>query len=430
MATATIGLLIGSVVIILLASGLWIGAALGISGTLAYYLYGGQRALGAVGYLTFNSLTSYDFAALSLFIFMATILSNCGVTKRIYAGSAALFARFPGGLLHANVFGCALFAAICGSTAATCAAMSTIALPELEKRNYPRPQSLGSLAASGTLGPMIPPSLGFILYGVLTETSIGKLFMAGIIPGIVLAALFMTYILIRSILCGDVPREERKSAAETAKDLFSVWPVFVLFILVLGSIYFGICTAVEAAALGCTGALLVAAFFRALNRNNLVMALKQGTNIAAMIFFVLLGGMILGHGLSNYGVPQYLVKLVTDASLSRYELLAVLTAFYVILGCFLDGAAILVITLPLVFPVINAVGIDRIWFGVVMVLFTEIAAITPPVGVNLFVMQGITKLPLEHIVRGVIPYIFLLLVLEILLIIFPGIATFLPSMMF
>jgi len=430
MGTAAIGIFIAFVVIVLLASGLWIGAALGISGGLAYFMYGGLRAVRAIGYITFNSLTQYDFVALPLFIFMATILANCGVTKRIYAGSAALFARFPGGLLHANVVGCALFAAICGSTAATCAAMSTIALPELEKRKYPQTQSLGSLAASGTLGPMIPPSLGFILYGVLTETSIGKLFMAGIIPGIMLTALFMSYILVHALVKQDVPREERKSISETISDLLSIWPVIALFVLVLGSIYFGICTAVEAAALGCTGALLVAALFKQLTLKNLQQALVQGTNITAMIFFVLLGGMMLGHGLSNFGVPQYLVRLVTEASLTRAELLSALTIFYLILGCFLDGAAILVITLPIVFPVVRAVGIDPIWFGVIMVLFTEIAAITPPVGVNLFVMQGITKLPLERIVKGVIPYIFLLLLLEVILVMFPAIALFLPNLMY
>lgn len=430
MEPAVVGIVIASVVIVLLASGLWIGAALGISGILAYFLHGGMPAITAIGYITFNSLTSYDFVGLPLFIFMATILANCGVTKRIYAGSAALFARLPGGLLHANVVGCALFAAICGSTAATCAAMSTIALPELEKRKYPQSLSLGSLAASGTLGPMIPPSLGFILYGVLTETSIGKLFMAGIIPGLLLSALFMSYILIRAIVKKDIRREEKKTFRQTVSDLLSIWPVIALFLLVLGSIYFGVCTAVEAAALGCTGALIVAALFKQLNRENVRLALRQGTSITTLIFLVLLGGMILGHGLSNFGVPQYLVQLVTEASLTRSQLLVVLTIFYIILGCFLDGAAILVITLPIVFPVISAVGIDRIWFGVVMILFTEIAAVTPPVGVNLFVMQGITKLPLEQIVKGVFPFILLLLLLELLLIIFPGIALFLPNLMY
>ena len=426
----TVGMIVGGLVLILLASGVWIGATLGICGIFAYYLFGGLRAVEAVGYVTFNALTSYDFVALPLFIFMATVLANCGVTKRIYAGSSSLFAHLPGGLLHANIVGCALFASICGSTAATCAAMSTIALPELEKRKYPESLSYGTLAASGTLGPMIPPSIGFIIYGVLTETSIGQLFMAGIIPGIILTMLFMGYIFLRVAVRKDVRREEKRGFKDTVFDLISIWPVFLLFIIVLGSIYFGICTAVEAGAIGCAGSLIVAAIFRQLNLRNLQLALKQGTSITTLIFLVLLGGMILGHGLSNFGVPQYLVSLVTKAELTRNELLLTLTVFYLILGCFLDGAAVLVVTLPIVFPIITAVGIDPLWFGVVMILFTEIAAITPPVGVNLFVMQGVTKKPIEKIVRGIIPFILCLLLLELILIVFPEIPLYLPRMMY
>jgi C4-dicarboxylate transporter DctM subunit len=212
-------ILIGSTLLILLASGVWVGAALGISGIVAYYLYGGVQAIESVGYLTYNTLTSYDFVALPLFIFMATILSNCGVTERIYAGSSSLFARLPGGLLHANIMAGAIFASICGSTAATCAAISTIALPEMDKRKYPVSLSIGSLAAAGTLGPMIPPSIAFIIYGVLTNTSIGKLFMAGVVPGILLAILFSSYIALRATIKKDVPVEVKQSFKGTVLDL-------------------------------------------------------------------------------------------------------------------------------------------------------------------------------------------------------------------
>ena len=424
------GILIGLVFIGLMACGVLIGVSMTIAGILAYFLRGGWAGISTVGYVTFNSLTSYDFVAMPLFIFMATILSSCGISKKIYAGSAALFARLPGGLLHANIAGCALFSSICGSTAATCAAMSTIALPELRKRGYPERISLGSLAAGGTLGPMIPPSLAFIIYGVLTETSIGELFIAGIIPGIMLAAAFMLYIMLRTIISKDVRPEEKRPFKETTLALLSIWPVAVLFFVVLGSIYTGICTAVEAGALGCTGSLIIAAISKELNWKNLRIALKEATGITALIFFVLMGGMILGHSFSNYGIPQYLIKLVTSIHLSQYKFLIVLSIMYLILGCFLDGAAVMVVTIPLVFPVVEAMGFDLIWFGVIMVLYTEIAAITPPVGCNLFVLQGITKKPIEEIVMGGMPFVIIIFLLEVIFVVWPEVVLFLPNSMY
>jgi C4-dicarboxylate transporter, DctM subunit len=425
-----VGLFIAGIVLFLLAAGVWIGAALGFSGVLAYFLYDGFRAIESIGYLVYNTLSNYDLVSMPLFIYMATVLSNSGLTKRIYTGTSSLFARLPGGLLHANIMAGALFASVCGSTAATCAAISTIALPEMEKRNYPESLSIGTLAAAGTLGPMIPPGIGFIIYGVMTETSIGQLFIAGIIPGIILAVLFSIYIIFRTIIKNDVPGEVKSSFKITIINLLNIWPVLVLFLTVLGVIYTGVCTAVEAGGIGCAGALIVAAIFKQLNLHNLKLALQQATKITTLIFLVLLGGVILGHGLSNFGVPQYLVSFVTEGGLSRNELLLALTIFYVVLGCFLDGAAVLVVTLPIVFPVVSAVGIDRIWFGVLVVVFTEIAAITPPVGVNLFVLQGVTKKPLEKIMVGVLPFIGCLLLFELLLIIFPEMALFLPKMMY
>jgi tripartite ATP-independent transporter DctM subunit len=360
---------------------------------------------------------------------MATILSSCGISARIYSGSAALFARLPGGLLHANIAGCALFASICGSTAATCAAMSTIALPELRQRGYEERMSLGSLAAGGTLGPMIPPSIAFIIYGVLTQTSIGELFMAGVVPGIMLGAAFMIYIILHSIITKDVRTEEKRSFKEAVLALLSIWPVVVLFVIVLGSIYMGICTAVEAGAIGCMGSLIVAAIFKELNGENLRKALREGTEITALIFFVLMGGMILGHSFSNYGIPQYLIKLVTYLNLSQYKFLILLSVMYLILGFFLDGAAVMVVTIPLIFPVVEAMGFNLLWFGVIMVLFTEIAAITPPVGCNLFVLQGITKKPIEEIVMGGIPFVVIIFLLEAVFVLWPEVVLFLPNSM-
>jgi len=427
MEIGVIGLLAFVILIGLLLCGVWIGVALAVVGIITLFLYGGATAVPVIGRVTYNTLNNYDFAALPLFIFMATVLTNCGVSARLYKAASSLFGRLPGGLLHANIAGCALFASVSGSSTATCAAMSTIAIPELEKRGYPTSVTLGSLAMAGTLGPMIPPSIGFIVYGVLTETSIGKLFMAGIIPGIMLTACFIGYVVVRSLIKKDI-KPVKIGPKKTVLDLFSIWPVLFLFLLVLGSIYLGICTASEAGALGCTGAIITAILFKQFTRANLRQALRQGVSISILVFFVILGAMLMGRGLSNCGVPQYLMRLVIAAEFGVYEFLGILTVFYLILGMFFDAFAMMAVTLPTVFPIVITMGIDPIWFGVIMVLFGEMAAVTPPVGVNLFVIQGITGKPPEAIVKGVIPFLLLVLLVEVVLVIWPEIPLILPNL--
>lgn len=424
-----VGLLAGTILIVLLFGGVWIGAALGVIGFLLFFLYGGFPAIGIAAHITYIQLTNYGFVAMPLFIFMATLLAQCGISERLYTGSAAVFARLPGGLLHANVAGCALFASICGSNIATSAAMTSVALPELRKRGYPMSISLGSLASAGTLGPMIPPSLGFIVYGILTETSIGQLFVAGIFPGIMLASLFMTYIVVRTLIVKDI-KSEKLGLKQTCLRLLGIWPVIALFVLVLGTIYAGICTATEAGALGCTGAFIVAIVFRQLSWRNMRLALRDATRITIMIFFILVGAMLFGYSLSNYGVPQYLLRLVIDANLTQYQFLGILTVFYFILGMFMDGAAMQMVTLPIVFPAVVGAGINPVWYGVVMCMYGEMCALTPPVGMNLFVVQGIAEVPLETIIKGVIPFVVCILLALVLLVIWPEIALFLPSAMF
>ena len=414
----------------LMLGGVWIGVALGIGGIVLYTARGGPEGLQSIGFVAFNGLTSYEFVALPLFIFMATILASCGISRRLYDSSAAVAGWIPGGLLHANIAGSALFASICGSTAATCAAMSTIGLPELRKRNYPDGASLGSLAAGGTLGPMIPPSLGFIIYGVLTDTSIGQLFIAGIVPGIIITCLFMGYIALNSVLRQDGLREPWLGFGPTLRLILGIWPVIALFGLVLGTMYMGIATAVEAGALGCVGSAIVAALYRELTFANLANALRSGVTISAMIFFVLLGGMLIGHGFSTMGVPQYFISLITQYELTQMQFILICTLIYLLLGFFMDGAAMMVVTLPFIFPAVLALDINPIWFGVIMVLFTELAAITPPVGVNLFVLQGITKSPLEQIARGVFPFMIALLAAEAIFFLWPQTVLWLPSLMY
>lgn len=422
--------LIALAFIFMMLAGIWIGVALGVGGLSLYVVRDGLDGLQSVGFLAFNSLTGYELVALPLFIFMATILASCGVSRRLYESSTAMVGWMPGGLLHANIAGSAMFASICGSTAATCAAMSTISLPELRKRNYAEGISLGSLAAGGTLGPMIPPSLGFIIYGVITETSIGQLFMAGIVPGLVIAALFMGYIALRSVLWRDIQSEPWMGFGVILRMVLQIWPVIVLFLMVLGTMYLGIATAVEAGALGCVGSMLVALTYRGLTFATMRKALNDAVTISVLIFFVLLGGMILGHGFSNMGVPQYLIEIAMQADMTRLQFIFICTLMFLVLGLFMDGAAMMVVTLPLIFPVVQALNIDPIWFGVIMVLFTEIAAITPPVGVNLFVLQGVTRSPIETISKGVLPFVVTLLLAEAIFVFWPGIVLALPQMMY
>lgn len=430
MSYETLAVVVSLFFLLFLASGVWVAVALGLSGFALYALRDGWSGVQSVGFLIFNSLDSYDYVALPLFVFLATILSSCGIAGRLYAFSAALFGRFPGGLLHANIAGSAMFSSVCGSTAATCAAMGTIAVPELRARRYPEGIAMGTLAAGGTLGPMIPPSLAFIVYGVLTDTSIGQLFIAGIVPGIVLSALFMGYIYIRCRIKGDVPAEADVPRAEIRRLARGVWPVLALFVGILGGMYFGVFTAVEAGAIGCLASLAIAWSSGGLTLPNLRTALREGTHISGMIMFVLVGGMLLGHGFSNMGVPQKMVEAVSAAGLGPYQFILVLTVLYLFLGMFLDGSAVLVVTMPLVFPVAMAMGFDPIWFGVLVIIFCEMAAITPPVGVNLSVLQGVTRAPLETIALGAAPFLALLCVMVFLIAVAPGIVLFLPAMMY
>ncbi|WPZ37184.1 TRAP transporter large permease (plasmid) [Thalassobaculum sp. OXR-137] len=426
----TVAIVVSIVFLLFLSSGVWVAVALGLSGFALYIFRDGWSGVQSVGFLIFNSLESYDYVALPLFVFLATILSSCGIAGRLYAFSAALFGRFPGGLLHANIAGSAMFSSVCGSTAATCAAMGTIAVPELRRRKYPEGIAVGTLAAGGTLGPMIPPSLAFIVYGVLTDTSIGQLFVAGIIPGIVLSALFMGYIYIRCRIKKDVPVETDVPRGEVLRLALGVWPVLALFVGILGGMYFGVFTAVEAGAVGCLASLAIAAASGGLTWANLRTALREGTHISGMIMFVLVGGMLLGHGFSNMGIPQQMVAAVSDAGLGPIQFIMVLTVLYLLLGMFLDGSAVLVVTMPLVFPVAVAMGFDPVWFGVLVIIFCEMAAITPPVGVNLSVLQGVTRAPLEVIALGAAPFLVLLVVMVGLIVAFPDVVMFLPKMMY
>lgn len=374
----------------MIAMGSWIGSILAMCGIVFFVFFLGVDFLQAIGPVVYNAWTSYSLVAIPMFVFMATILGASGVGERLYSGSAALFSRFAGGLLHANIMASAGFGAICGSTSATCAAISKVALPYMEKENYPEKKAMGSLLAGGGLGLMIPPSAGFIIYGMLCNQSVGQLFMAGIFPGIMLATLFSLYIAVSCKLSKEKIPTYKRSFKETVLSLLSTWPVAMLFLGLMGAIFFGVCTATEASGLGVLISVVITIVLRRFNTSMMLEALEEGTKISVMIFYIIGGGFILAAALSNLGVPQAFVHWITEANLSRIQVILLVSLMYSMLGCVLDGASAMISTLPTIFPVIVAAGFDPIWFGVVMIIYMEMAAITPPIGYNLFVVQGIT----------------------------------------
>lgn len=414
----------------LLAMGTWIGTVLAMIGIVFFYFFVGGGSLQSIGFVIYNAWTSYAMSAIPMFIFMATILSASGVGERLYSGAAALFSRFPGGLLHANIMACAGFGAVCGSTAATTATISQVAIPYMDKEKYPEKLAIGSLLCAGGLGLMIPPSAGFIIYGDICDVSVGQLFMAGIIPGIMLAFLFVGYIAIFCKVTKQLIPTYKAGFRETTLSLLSTWPVVVLFLGLMGAIFFGVCTPTEAAGVGVVSSIIVAAILRKLTRAAMMGALVDGLRISLMIYFIYGGGMILGSALSNLGVPQGLAAWIKGAELSQLQVLIVVSIMYMILGCILDAVAAMVCTLPVIFPAMMAAGIDPVWFGVIMIIYCEMAAITPPIGVNLFVLQGITGKPLDKIARGIAPFFLLYALGIVILYISPDIALFLPGLMY
>ena len=431
MTTVAVGVLGFLVMVALMLLGLPIGAVmllLGLIGGVAAFGFAffASSASVAWGVLSDNNLTS-----IPLFVLLGEFLLRSGMADRMYTVFAAWLGRLPGGLLHTNIGCCALFAATSGSSVATAATIGTVALPSLRKNGYPMADSLGSLAAGGTLGIMIPPSINFIIYGSMTNTSVGKLFIAGIIPGLMLAGLFVVWIFMshtlrrEKVAVIDVPWPER---VRLLRYLFE--PV-VVFGIVMGTLYAGIATATESAALG-----LVVAFLFVIMQGKLSLALLENCFLSSarttgMILLIVLGAFVLNLALSLTGIGEALTKWVTGFGLGRVQLLLVLIVFYLILGMFMDTLSMMVATIPLAYPVVSAVGVDAIWFGVFIVLMCELGLITPPVGMNLFVVQGIRpdRGPVSDVIRGALPYAVIMILFAMLLIAFPAIATWLPQYM-
>ena len=416
----------------LLATGMHIGLAMLVTGFLGYWLMMGiPAALALLNLVPYSVASSYTLTVIPLFVLMGQFASVSGISRDIYKAVYSWFGGLPGGLAMATVVGCAGFGAVCGSSLATGVTMGIVALPEMKKYGYDDRLATGCVAAGGTLGILIPPSLGFAIYGILTEQSIGKLFMAGILPGIVLTGFFIVAIWIQCRIRPSMgPRAPRISFKDKVVALSGVWGLLVLFVLVMGGIYLGVFTPTEAAGVGAFGAFLISLFRGKLSFANIKESLLATGKTTAMIFLIIIGAEFLSKFLGVTMLPMALADYVGGLSLNKYVILALILLVYLILGCLMDCVAIMILTTPIIFPVIIALGFDPIWYGVIMVVVLEAGFITPPVGLNVFVIKGVSGgVELSTIFRGIFPFLGGCLAILILLTVFPGIALFLPSLM-
>jgi len=415
----------------LLGSSVWIGLTLAGVAWIGMQLFAARPAGDAMAVTIWGAASSWTLTALPLFVWMGEILFRTKLSESMFRGLAPWVSRLPGRLLHTNVIGCTIFAAVSGSSAATCATIGKMTLPELSKRGYPDDITVGSLAGAGTLGLLIPPSIIMIVYGVSADVSIAKLFVAGIIPGVVLASLFSGYIAIWALMNKQripVP-DTMQTFGEKVYESRHLIPVVLLISGVLGSIYSGVATATEAAAVGVVGSLIIAGLQRSLNWATFRDSLMGATRLYCMIALILAGAAFLTLSMGYIGLPRHLAEVVTSMGLSPVMLIVALTVFYVILGCFLDGISMVVLTMGVILPTVQAAGIDLIWFGIFIVVVVEMAQITPPVGFNLFVLQGMTGRDIGWIAKVTMPFFFLMILMIVALWFFPGIAVWLPGKM-
>ena len=420
-----------SILLIFLGSGVWVGISMiGVS-TIGMMMFTSRPVGDAMATTMWSMGSSWSLTALPLFVWMGEILFRTKLSENLFKGLSPWLARLPGGLIHVNVLGCAIFAAISGSSAATVATVGKMSIPELRKRNYPENFLLGTLAGSGTLGLLIPPSIILIIYGVTVEESIAKLFIAGVIPGILLALLFMTYIVVWSVKNKKIMPviSEDFTFIEKIKKSGQLLPVILLIFAVIGSIYAGIATATEAASLGVLGALILSYFQKSLTKESFTKSLLGATKTSCMIAFILAGSSFLTLAMAFTGLPKNLAVFIETLHLSPYMLLFVLTLFYIILGMFLDGISAVVLTMAIIEPMIRQAGFDMIWFGIYLVIVVEMAQITPPVGFNLFVLQGMAKKDMGFIARSSFPLFILMILAVIIIIVFPQLALWLPEQM-
>jgi C4-dicarboxylate transporter, DctM subunit len=413
-------------------TGAALGAALGLAGFLILNVFGGwagQQGVAAV----WNIFTEYTLTSVPLFILLGEILVASGLSRGVYHAMAPLFGRLPGGLLHTNIAVCTVFGAVSGSSMSVAAAVGSVAYPELKQRGYDRAVVVGSLAGGGTLGLLIPPSLSLLIYGALTDTSIGRLFLAGVVPGLMVAGLFMIWIAIAASCNPAIaPREAKVPLGAALGGLWRIWPLLVMIVSVLGSLFAGLATPTEAAGVGALAAMILGFAMGELTPRKLGDALTATAITFGVIAFVFMGAVVLAQSIQLLGLPQQLVQGLAAWGITKYWMLLLVVLLYLVLGCFFDGLSMMIMTLPIVFPLMTALGFDPVWLGVVVTIMIEIGMLTPPVGMNLFVLVGVTgrEVTLEEAARAATPFWLVLLLAVAILTLFPGVATWLPSISF
>jgi C4-dicarboxylate transporter DctM subunit len=427
-----LSLLILALLFVLLAAGMPIGFAMALAAFLGtLLLIDGQAALALLGQTAYETALTYNLSVVPMFVLMGYLAGGAGLSEALYRACNAWLGHRRGGLALATIGGCGAFAAICGSSLATAATMAQIALPEMRRYGYDDRLATGAVAAGGTIGILIPPSIIRVIYGLLTETSISRLFMAGIVPGLLTVAGFMVAIATMTRINPRLgPPAAIVSLWEKLAALRSVWGPVALFLLVIGGLYFGVFSPTEAASMGAVGALLLGILNRGFKAATLARALLDTVKTTAMIFTILIGAILFNNFLILASVPTLVADWLGGLPLGRTAILLVIIAMYLVLGCLLDSLAMILLTIPIVFPIIKTLGYDPVWFGVIIVMVVELGLITPPIGMNVFVIKGIARdVPLETIFRGVTPFIVAQTVLIVLLIAFPGLALWLPSTM-
>lgn len=427
-----IWLTLGGSLSVTLAGGAAIGACLGLTGLIIIQLFLHGTIQIAVQ-VTWNVLTSFALSAVPMFVLLGEILVESGLSQRIYGSIAPLFERIPGKLLHTNIAVCTLFGAVSGSSTATAAAVGSVSYPELRRRGYDRRAVVASLAAGGTLGLLIPPSLSLLIYGAWQEVSIGRLFLAGILPGLMMAVIFMAYIFAdgwrRPALTPNA--DTLPTLGQILSGLVHIWPLAIIIFATLGTIYLGFATVTEAAGLGAFAATVMGFLFGELSIPGLWRASVRAARTLGILFFVVIGAVILGQSIAALGLPRHIIAIAATLDLSAWQLVVFVVVVYVALGCLFDGISLMLLTLPFIFPLMTSYGFDPVWLGVFITVMIEIGMITPPVGVNLYVLAAIThnELTLAEIAIATVPFWILMLGGTVLLVLFPEIALFLPSLM-
>jgi C4-dicarboxylate transporter, DctM subunit len=409
-----------------------VGMAMGLVGVSGFaYIVGGTAALKNVGLTSMRTVTDYTFGVIPMFLLMGAFVSNSGMSRELFRAANAFVGHFKGGLGIATIAACAGFAAISGSSVATAATFATVAYPEMRRYDYPQSFATGVIAAGGTLGAMLPPSTVLAVYGIITEQDIGKLFIAGVIPGLLAATMDMlTVVIIGRVRPKFLPATPRHTWAERLAGLRDIWATLLLFCLVIGGLYGGLFTPTEAGGVGATGALLIGVLRGKLNRTEIRRSLLQAVRTAAAVLTVLIGALLFGYFLTVTQTPQKVTELLTSLGLGRYGVLALIMVMYIVLGCLMDSLAMIILTIPIIFPVVTQLGFDPIWFGVIIVMTVELGLIHPPVGMNVFVIKSVVQdVTFSTIFAGVLPFIITDLIRLVILISFPILALWLPSHM-